>query len=355
MTMFALTSFFITIILVLLICPAAKAIGLTDKPNNRKHHSGEIPLIGGVCIFTCILLLTTWLPINDFWFLVSASIIVLCGVIDDYKHLHHKTRLSVEVIATVIMIYGGGVEITNLGNLFGFGNIYLGYLSPFVTIFAVLGGINAFNMTDGIDGSTAGLSLIALGLVLMVAANAPQISTICILFIPAILAFLFFNMRIFGRKKASVFLGDAGSMLLGFTICYLVILISQGENRIISPVTVLWIIALPLLDAICIMTRRYQKGVSVFSPDREHFHHILPLAGYTMNQTLSIILFISLILGSFGILGEKFLKLPEWLMFSLFLGLFLLYYWGISHAWKVMKVTRSLHTNQTSTHSTLKN
>ena len=249
------------------------------------------------------------------------------------------------MIATVVMISWGGIEITSLGNLLGFGDIQLGYLSPFVTIFAVLGGINAFNMTDGIDGTTGGISLITMGFLLILAASIPQVTTICALFIPALIAFLLFNARIFGRKKASIFLGDAGSMLLGFTICYLVILISQGENRIISPVTVLWILGLPILDTVCIMIRRMQKGNSPFAPDREHFHHILPLAGYSVNQTLNIILFISLCLGSFGILGEKIFQLPEWLMFYLFIGLFLLYYWGMSHAWKVMKIFRQLHAN----------
>lgn len=345
MTLLIIIPFILTILLVLTLCPIAKKLGLTDKPCTRKQHLGEVPLIGGICIYLCILILAFWLPISNDWYIVSATIIVICGVIDDYKHLHHKNRLIIEMIATVIMIYWGGVEITSLGNLFGFGDIQLGYLSPIVTVFAVLGGINAFNMTDGIDGSTASLSLVTMALLLSLAAGAPQISTICILFIPALIAFLIFNMRIFGRKKASVFLGDAGSMLLGFTVCYLVILISQGENRIISPVTVLWLLALPLLDAVCIMIRRIRKGKSPFAPDREHFHHILPLAGYTVNQTLSIILFISFSFGSFGILGEKLFKLPEWLMFFLFIGLFFLYYWGMCHAWKVMKVAKKLHVN----------
>ena len=311
MPLFFIKSFFLTILIVLILCPLAKKIGLTDIPSSRKQHSGEIPLIGGISIYLCMVILTFWLPINNHWYIASATLIVACGAIDDYKHLHHRTRLVIEMIATLVMIYWGGIEITSLGNLFGFGDIQLGYLSPIVTIFAVLGGINAFNMTDGIDGSTAGLSLITMMLLLILAASAPAVSTICMLFIPALIAFLMFNMRILGRKKASVFLGDAGSMLLGFTICYLVILISQGEKGIISPVTVLWIIALPLIDAVCIMSRRTRKGQSAFAPDREHFHHILLLAGYSVNQTLSIILFIAFSLGGFGIIGEKLFQLPE--------------------------------------------
>lgn len=327
----------------LILCPLAKDIGLTDKPCSRKRHAGEIPLIGGVSIYLCLLILLYWVPIINYGYIAAATLIILCGVIDDYKHLNCKIRFGIEIIATMIMITYSSVEITNLGNLFGLGDIQLGYFSPIVTIFAVVGGINAFNMTDGIDGATGGLALIAMSLLLTLAINQPQISEICLVYIPAIVAFLLFNMRIFGRKKASIFLGDAGSMLLGFTICYLIIAISQGENRVIAPVTVLWLVALPLIDAVCIMLRRIQKGKSPFAPDREHFHHILPLAGYTTNQTLSIMLLASLSLASFGIVGEKLLQLPEWLMFGLFMGLFFLYYWGMSHAWKVMKIAKKIH------------
>jgi len=345
MDLLFLNSFFITILLVLFISPIAKKTGLTDKPCSRKKHSGEVPLIGGISIYLCMLILLYWSPINNYWYIVSATLIVACGVTDDFRHLNHKTRLFIEVIATIIMIFCSGVEITNLGNLFGFGDIQLGYFSSIVTIFAVVGGINAFNMTDGVDGSTGGISLITMTLLLALANTIPQVLDICSLYIPALTAFLLFNMRIFGRKKAAIFLGDAGSMLIGFTICYLVILISQGENRIISPVTVLWIIGFPLFDAISIMLRRMRNGKSPFAPDREHFHHILPLAGYTLNQTLIIIFFVSLSLASFGIIGEKLFELPEYLMFYLFLGLFFVYYWGMSHAWKVMKTFRKIHAN----------
>lgn len=339
----SLQSFIITILLVLIFCPLAKSFGLTDTPCSRKVHDGEVPLIGGISIYVCILILFYWLPIEAHWYMVSATLIFICGVIDDFKHLSYKKRLGIESMATIVMIYMGGVEITSLGNLFGFGDIHLGYFSPIVTIIAVVGGINVFNMTDGIDGGTGGLALIVMGLLLVLAGNNPIISSICSLYIPAIIAFLFFNMRVFGRKKAAIFLGDAGSMLLGFTICYLIILMSQGENKIISPVTVLWIIGIPLIDAVSIMFRRIQKGRSPFAPDREHFHHILLLAGYSVNQSLGIILFISFSIANFGILAEKVFKLPEWLMFYLFIGLFLSYLWGMTHAWKVMKVVRKLH------------
>jgi UDP-GlcNAc:undecaprenyl-phosphate GlcNAc-1-phosphate transferase len=216
--------------------------------------------------------------------------------------------------------------------------------TPF-TVFAVIGGINAFNMLDGIDGLVGSVSVgvFCLLLILGIAHNHSEIQFLCTVFIAATGAFLLFNLRLFGRQKANVFLGDAGSTLLGFSISCLLITASQGEQNIIAPVTVLWIIAIPLFDTCSIMLRRIRKGTLPFIPDREHFHHILPVAGYSVNQTVAIIFFSSFFLGSVGIAADLLFDLPEWLLFYLFLGLFGLYLWGINHAWKVMKIARYLH------------
>ncbi|MCK5831502.1 MAG: hypothetical protein KAH20_14500 [Methylococcales bacterium] len=333
-------SFFLTVLLLLVLSPISKIIGHTDQPTARKKHEGEIPLIGGISIYLCLLILFNWLPEKNYAYLVSATLLVICGTVDDFKPLSYKIRLIVEVMAALIVIIWGDIEINSLGNILGFGEVSLGYFSSVFTVFAIIGGINAFNMIDGIDGLAGSVSLLVFFLIFIIGINTPEIVSLCLLFLPAICAFLLFNMRILGRKKASIFLGDSGSMLFGFTISCLVILASQGENKIISPSVVLWIIAIPLLDSISIMLRRIRKGNSPFAPDREHFHHILPLAGYSINQTISIILALTFCLGCFGILGEKLLYLPEWSMFFLFLSLFYLYYWGMSHAWKIMKFAR---------------
>ncbi len=336
-----LMSLLITFGLLFALQPLAKKMRLMDQPSSRKTHSGEIPLIGGICIYLCLLILYYWLPINNLAYLVAASLIVFCGIIDDYKDISYKIRLIIEIIAVLIMITWGGIQIISLGNLLGFGEIQLGFFSYIFTVFAIVGGINAFNMIDGIDGLAGSLSLVAFFFIYVITFNHSGIFTLCLVFIPAISAFLlFFNLRIFGRKKASLFLGDTGSMLFGFTISCLIIRASQGENNPIPPVAVLWLIALPLFDSVSIMIRRLQKGRSPFEPDREHFHHILPLAGYSINQTVSIIVTFSVVLSILGLFGIKLLNLPEWLMFLLFLGFFALYYWGMSNAWTAMKIAR---------------
>ncbi len=128
--------------------------------------------------------------------------------------------------------------------------------------------------------------------------------------------------------------------MFGFTVCWLAIDASQGENSLITPSTVLWIIALPLFDSVCIMLRRLMNGKSPFNPDREHLHHIFAVAGYSNNATLLIILTISLALSITGITASRYFGVPERALFVVFTLLFAGYYWLVGYAWKIMKISR---------------
>lgn len=340
-------SFFIAVAAIMLARPVAFKIGLTDKPSSRKKHQGEIPLIGGLAIFFCIayiiLMHNLANPVN-IAFLAAVAIIVVTGVIDDFKGLSVKPRIVAEIVATLIMIRWGGVEITSLGDLFGFGEIQLGYFSTLFTVFAVVGGINAFNMIDGIDGLAGGISFTIYFLLslLCIVYESSESLQLCFILAPATAAFLLCNFPIKGRAKALTFLGDAGSMLFGFTICWLVISASQGDQKIISPATVLWLIAAPILDSFSIIIRRIRKGRSPFAPDREHFHHILQVAGFGKYSILFILLGFGAILPAIGLMADILLNIPESLMFYLFIIVFALYNWGMSHAWTLVKVARYL-------------
>ena len=154
----------------------------------------------------------------------------------------------------------------------------------------------------------------------------------------AIMAFLAFNLRIFGRQKGSIFLGDSGSTLLGFVVCWLIISASQGDDRMISATLVLWLIAIPLCDSVCIMMRRIHKGRSPFSADREHLHHVLPMKGFSINQTLAIILAMSILLAVLALTASLFFEVPDNYLFVAFLAFFSLFYWAmhntISHDYR---------------------
>lgn len=190
------------------------------------------------------------------------TLLVIVGVLDDHKGLSTKVRIFAEIVAGLIMTEIADIKITDLGNLLGFGNINLGVYSTPFTVFAVVGGINAFNMIDGIDGLASGLALIAIITIGLISWTSQYLTLlyVCIIFVGAIIAFLLFNTHILRRTRAGIFLGDSGSTLLGFSVCWLAISISQGQGGIITPTFVLWIIALPLFDSICIMSRRIQRG-----------------------------------------------------------------------------------------------
>ncbi|MEQ1529951.1 MAG: hypothetical protein ABL925_11605 [Methylococcales bacterium] len=347
LTNLLLIPLFATIVFILILYPFATKIGLTDNPTHRKQHKEPTPLIGGLAIYLALLFTLSLnhvnLP-NQTAYISAATLLVLVGLIDDYKNLGVKIRLLAQIAASLIMTEMADIKINDLGELFASGNVNLGIYATTFTVFAVVGGINAFNMIDGIDGLAGSLSLISIIAIAAISWLFQHWALLdfCLIMIAAIIAFLLFNLRIFGRTNAKIFLGDTGSTLFGFTICWMAIYASQGEHRIISPTMVLWIIAVPLFDSVCIMLRRMSKGRSPFAPDREHLHHILSLAGYSVNQTLTTLLVCSFTLSTTAIIASFFLNIPEGILFISFVLLFGCHYWGMSHAWKIMKIARYL-------------
>lgn len=339
------TALLATIILIFALYPCAKKIGLMDEPDHRKHHHRSTPLIGGLAIYLALLITLGFRDIplpNQTAFILASTLLVCVGLIDDYKGLGVRIRLVAQITAVLIMTEIADIKIVNLGDLLGFGTINLGPFSTVFTVFAVVGGINAFNMIDGIDGLAGSLTLVSLGSIAAVSWYFQELALLyyCIVFIASIIAFLLFNLRIFGRSNGAIFLGDTGSTLLGFTVCWLTIYASEEAHRIIKPATVLWIMALPLFDSICIMSRRISKGKSPFAPDRNHLHHILAAADFTTNQTLLIMLFFSVGLSITGITASLFFNINEQVLFASFLLLFACHYFGMVHAWKLMKIVR---------------
>jgi UDP-GlcNAc:undecaprenyl-phosphate GlcNAc-1-phosphate transferase len=153
-------------------------------------------------------------------------------------------------------------------------------------------------------------------------------------FAACVIAFLMFNLRTLWRSKAWVFLGDAGSMLLGITLTWLCIKLSQGEARVISPAAVLWFLMLPIMDAVCMMLRRIMRGQSPFAADREHLHHILLLAGFTVGEVVTLMCSIALWGVVVGLLGT-FFGVPDIWLAGAFLACGLVYYWIVRRAWRV--------------------
>ena len=161
-------------------------------------------------------------------------------------------------------------------------------------------------MTDGVDGLVGAISIntfISIG-ILAIYSNVQFDMSFTSILIGAVFAFMFFNFGEFKGGKYKIFMGDAGSMLMGLTVIWLITYSTQGEQGILSPITAVWIIAIPLMDMFCVMLRRVKSGYSPLKASRDHLHHILIFNGLTNLQTTLTILVLSIVFSFIGILSE---------------------------------------------------
>jgi len=336
----ALIGFVAATILLWGLRPVGQRIGLVDLPGGRKVHDHPTPLVGGIAMFVAfafaILVLDS--PLSGHRALFAGTLVlVVVGVLDDLHELSARARFGAQILASLIMSLGAGVVLHDLGHLLLAGQLVtLGMLSIPLTVFATVGVINAVNMSDGIDGLAGSLVLVALSALLLIAWPSGQREVIGLLLVlvAVVVAFLAFNLRPKGR--ALVFMGDAGSMFLGFVLAWFLVRLSQGEARLFDPVTALWIFAMPLIDTVVMMVRRLRLGRSPFAADREHFHHILLAAGFTPKQTLGLVVLLASGCAGIGLLGH-FRGVPEHWMFWGFLALAGLHYWVVMRAWRVKR------------------
>lgn len=279
----------------------ALALGLVDRPDQRKQHLGEVPLVGGLAIFTGMLAGAVCYGVFDGFersLLGTAAVLALLGALDDRFGLSVRDRLLIQTIAILTVIASTGVYIHTLGHIFGH-DVVLGWLGVPMTVLAVIGLVNAFNMMDGIDGLAGSLTLVSIAAVILFASPTPLRGVIMLLALlaAATLPYLVVNLGFVGGK---VFLGDAGSTLIGYLLAWVLIRLSQMPETHLSPVDVLWCVALPVLDTLAVMYRRMRAGQSPFKPDRGHIHHILQGAGLGPRATLAALVVLAVGLASLG-------------------------------------------------------
>lgn len=336
-----LLSFGSTVLFVFVLKRLAYRIGFTDRPSERKSHEGEVPLVGGIAIFlgfaVCLIYLGLVAPLR--FFLLGGGLLVLVGAIDDGTELSPNLRLVVHVVAALVMCLLGGVVVSNLGEIILPGiEVEFGLLSIPFTVFAVVALVNAVNMSDGLDGLCATQMLIpfaGLAFVSGIAGDTEQFLPLLAL-CGCLLGFLYFNLRTPWRKRATVFLGDAGSSFLGFALAWFVIDLSQGTNAVIKPVAVLWFALIVIYSTVEIVTRRLLRRRSPFEPDREHLHHVFILAGFSVSETVLALGFVTLVGVGVGI-SITLLDLPENALFAMFIIFGLLFLRVIFRTWKVMR------------------
>ena len=304
---------------------------LVDIPDrSRKFHKRSTPLTGGIGILLAVIISTEiyldmhnlkgYMPEFSKSLYMASIPLLLLFLIDDSKTLSPLYRLLIQITLSIYIIYSTDVYLSNLGNLFGFGEIQLGIFSVPFTIFCIVGMMNAFNMIDGINGLCAGSAIMAL---LFIGFFSGLIyDSVLIILIGSMIGFLIFNLRFFGKKRG-VFLGDSGSNLIGFWVSWCAVYSSQNTIYQVEPITMLWFVSIPLMDCIGIIFSRLIRKIGVASPGRDHIHHKLML-NFSSEESLGIILLVSLVTGFIGIILEN--NFETWISTFLFLLFASMYY-----------------------------
>lgn len=337
-------AFLVSVALTLAMGKLALRVGLVDIPTARKNHEGQVPLTGTALFlaFIAASMMLDKLPVGFVGFLLGLTLLVLLGLADDLFDIRAAVKLMIQIVAVALMVLPGGMLVENLGPLVGDRPLLLHQWAAPLTIIGVVGMINAVNMIDGVDGLAGSLSLMAL-FWFAIAAGIVGLHTELLLAVTlafCIVGFLVFNLRHRWRKRASVFLGDAGSTMLGAVLAYLAVRLSQQQGETLSPIAALWICAVPIIDTVSLAIRRLLAGRSPFAADRRHLHHLLLQSGLTVNQVVMTLVSVSAVCGGIGVLGWYF-GLPDNVLLLGFAGPVALHSWFSLHGWE--HLDRSWH------------
>lgn len=293
----------ITIFLTPMLSFLAVRFNAVDIPSERKIHTRPIPRIGGIAMACgAFAPLLFWNYANGFVvsYLAGAAVLVFFGLLDDLRDLSPLTKLFGQIIAALIAIFVGGVEIRSLGMLLPDGYQLPFFISLPLTLLAIVGATNAINLADGLDGLAGGICLLVftgIGYLSYISGNM-VVGLISIALAGVIFGFLRFNTH-----PASIFMGDAGSQFLGYSAGMLSIALTQGD-RILSPVLPLLLLGIPILDTLTVMITRIAHGRSPFSADKNHFHHHLLRLGLHHSFSVVLIYFLQTLLVLTAILGR---------------------------------------------------
>ena len=283
-----LLSVLITIALVPVFSTIAARWQLVDLPGGRKLHTQAVPRCGGIAMaigaFVPVLLWNPKEPLVQGW-LAGALILVAFGMVDDFRGLGAKWKFLGQIAAALIVIFWGGVKIRTLGTLAPDDFLLPGWVSIPLTLLAIVGVTNAINLADGLDGLAGGICLlifVCIGYLGYIEGDTVN-GLVALALVGAIFGFLRYN-----TFPATVFMGDTGSQLLGFSAVTLSLDLTQG-NTALSPVLPLILLGIPVLDTLTVMGTRIARGRSPFVADKKHFHHNLMALGLRHTESVTLI------------------------------------------------------------------
>ncbi len=310
------TAFLVTFILMPVVINVTKSVDLMDMPDRRKVHRINTPSMGGIAIYlgwlVAILITIPIFELAQYKFLLSGVLLIyILGFRDDISSLQARHKLSFQILAGILVVYFGGIYLTDLHGFLGISEIDEQWARP-LTVFAIVALTNSFNLIDGIDGLAASVTILAGSVLAWMFLEMGQLSLaiLSLSLCGAMIAFLFYNWF-----PSRIFMGDTGSMTTGFFISVLAILAVKGlsvAESISFPSNyisfVLSLLILPIYDTLRVTIIRLSKGISPFVPDRNHIHHAVLRLGYSHAEATSILMAANLVLIGLSIISSFYLS-----------------------------------------------
>lgn len=296
-----LVTFIASFLLVPVVKKIANHVGAMDIPNERKVHTVPMPRLGGLAIFGAFLIGYMFFArtsVQMLSILIGGFLIVLTGIFDDINPIRARIKFLVQIIAACIVVFYGNIVLNHvdfLGINFNF-PVPINYI---VTILLIVSLTNAINLIDGLDGLAAGVSSIYFLTIAIIAFILNMMQgldvILALIMLGSTLGFLVHNFH-----PAKIFMGDTGSLFLGFTISVISLLGFKGAT-LTSLVVPIVILAIPIFDTVLAIFRRLLKGENIGAPDKEHFHHQLLKMKFSIPTTVLIIYGINILFASVSI------------------------------------------------------
>ena len=316
-------SFAFTALLMPRLIELCRQKGLYDQPNERKVHHNKIPRLGGLLcapamsigivagfLYLGVSVESSQLPVfrlSTMILMAGLFLIYLIGVLDDLLGLSARVKFAVQVAASAFMPLCG-LYINNLYGLFGLWEIPF-WAGSALTVFVCLLIVNSVNLIDGIDGLSSGLSMLALTAfaALFWELGVESYTLVSLGLIGAVAAFFFFNVFGSERRGTKTFMGDTGSLVLGYTLAYLSIKYAMNNPSVLAPrphgmVVVITLLAVPVFDLVRVACMRLVHGKGIFHPDKTHIHHLALAAGCSMSWALVLIVALQLLIMAVNVL-----------------------------------------------------
>jgi UDP-GlcNAc:undecaprenyl-phosphate GlcNAc-1-phosphate transferase len=332
----ALAAFAASALLVPLLCRIAPRVGLLDHPGGRKRHAGAVPLVGGIAMmvaFVACFFAFGLFPTVSVALPAAAALMAVGGLLDDRFELGSLPKLGVQIVAALVLAQAGGALLVHLGELVRPGVLTLGTLALPLTVFAIVGVMNAVNMADGIDGLAGGLSLVGALAFAWCAADAGKSGPfwVALLLAGALAGFLLYNLRWTPSRRASVFMGDSGSYAVGLVLAWIAITLAMDDKPALAPMTAVWILGIPLADTVVLMLRRILRGRWPFGADTGHLHHLLMRRGLSQAHVTWLLLCVAALMAVAGIVAYRY-AIPDYVMFYSYGALWIVLYVSTSFA-----------------------